>query len=144
MIDKKALTAPCGIDCFNCLIHEGKLTDAVAEHIHQKWGVPKDMIACQGCRQVDGRHFHLPADGCATLNCVEAKGVELCCDCGDFPCAFLAPVADQADGYPHNFKVYNLCRIKKIGLDRWIEEEAGEIRRKYFGAKFAVGKGQTD
>ena len=33
------------------------------------------------------------------------------------PCALLAPTADGAGRYPHNMKVYNLCRIKKRG---WI------------------------
>jgi hypothetical protein len=142
--DKKALTAPCGIDCFNCQIHEDNLTDELAEQVHQSYGVPMGIVACKGCRQEDGRHFHLPAEGCATLNCVKAKGVDLCCDCGDLPCAFLAPIADQAARYPHNLKVYNLCRIKVIGLDRWIGEEAGEIRKRYFTGKFSVGKGQAD
>jgi len=72
------------------------------------------------------------------------KDVALCCDCADFPCAFLAPVADQAAQYPHNMKLYNLCRIKKIGLDRWIAEEAKNIRKNYFSARFVVGKGQAD
>jgi hypothetical protein len=31
-----------------------------------------------------------------------------------------------------------------IGLERWIEEEAGQIREKYFTGKFIVGKGQAD
>jgi hypothetical protein len=42
----------------------------------------------------------------------------------------ITALADGADKYPHNMKVYNLCRIKKIGLDRWVEEEAGQIRKK--------------
>jgi len=70
--------------------------------------------------------------------------VQLFCDCNDFPCAFLAPMADLAGHYPHNIKLYNLCRIKKVGLDRWIEEEAGQIQKKYFTGKFIMGKGQAD
>jgi len=143
MKDLKALTAPCGLDCFNCDIHESNLTDELAELIHVKLGVPKEGIACKGCRQQDGKHYHLP-HGCATLDCAKSKGVELCSDCGDFPCLLLAPIADQAAKYPHNMKLYNLCRIKKVGLERWIEEEAGQIRKKYFTAKFVVGKGQAD
>ncbi|MBI1921678.1 MAG: DUF3795 domain-containing protein [Geobacter sp.] len=143
MKDKKALTAPCGLDCFNCDIHESNLTDELAELIHVQRGVPKDEIACKGCRQQDGKHYHLP-QGCATLDCAKAKGVQLCCDCNEFPCAYLAPIADMAAHYPHNIKSYNLCRIKKVGLERWIEEEAGQMRKKYFGCKFAMGKGQAD
>lgn len=141
---EKALTAPCGLDCFNCELQEDNLASEFAEMIHNKMGVPKEEVACKGCRQQDGKHFHLPPEGCATLNCVKSRGVELCCDCTDFPCAFLAPTADQAARYPHNMKLYNLCRIKKIGLERWIEEEAGQIRKKYFTGKFVVGKGQAD
>ncbi len=144
MKDKRALTAPCGLDCFNCELYEENLTEELSELIHSKMGVRKEEIPCSGCRQEDGKHFHLPANGCATLDCVKAKGVDFCCNCNDFPCAFLAPTADQAARYPHNFKVFNLCRIKNVGLERWIEEEAGEIRKKYFKNKFVVGKGQAD
>jgi hypothetical protein len=69
------------------------------------------------------------------LECAKAKGVHMCCDCNDFPCAFLAPMADKADHYPHNIKLYNLCRMKKVGFDCWIEEEAGRIRKKYFTSR---------
>ncbi len=144
MNENGALTAPCGLDCFNCELLEANLTDELIEMFHAKMGVPKEAIACRGCRQQDGKHFHLPPDGCATLNCVKAKGVDLCCDCEDFPCAFLAPTADQAARFPHNMKLYNLCRIQKVGLERWIEEEAGSIRKKYFTRTFAVGRGQAD
>lgn len=143
MKDKKALTAPCGLDCFNCDIHESNLTDQLAELIHTQRGIQKDEIACKGCRQQDGRHYHLP-QGCATLDCAKDKGVELCCDCADFPCAFLAPTADMADRYLHNVKCFNLCRIKKIGLERWVEEESTQMRKNYFGCKFVMGKGQAE
>ena len=144
MKDKTGLTAPCGLDCFNCEIYEENLTDEMTDFIHQKMGVPKEEIPCKSCRQQDGRHFHLSSAGCATHNCSKEKGVNFCCDCGDFPCSFLAPIAEKADKYPHNMKVYNLCRIKKIGVNRWIEEEAGTIRKRYFTNKFVVGRGQVD
>lgn len=143
MRDRKSLTAPCGLDCFNCSLFEENLTNEFAELLHRKTGVPKEQIACRGCRPQDGKHFHLP-QGCATLDCAKAKGVALCSHCNEFPCALLAPIADQANQYPHNMKLYNLCRIRKIGLDRWIEEEAGQIRKKYFTMKFIAGKGQSD
>jgi len=144
MESKKDLTAPCGLDCFNCELYTDNVTDKLAELVQAKLGISRAEVACQGCRQQDGKHFHLPPGGCATLECVKTKGVDLCCNCLDFPCAFLAPTADQAARYPHNMKVFNLCRIKKIGVERWIEEEAGKIRKKYFTGKFVVGKGQAD
>ncbi len=143
MQKKKDLTAPCGLACFLCDLYEENLTEEFAESVHAKFGVPKDRIACKGCRRQDGKHFHLP-NGCATRDCVKARGVKLCCDCADFPCAFLAPTADKAATLPHNIKLFNLCRIKKIGLERWINEEADQIRRKYFTLTFVMGRGQAD
>ena len=142
MLDKSALTAPCGLDCFNCELYADNLTDKLAGVIHEKLGVPKQDIPCQGCRQQDGQHFHLGSAGCATLDCVKEKGVDYCFNCDAFPCAYLAPTADGAARYPHNMKMYNLCRIKQIGLDKWIEE-APAIRKNYFTGKFVVGKGQA-
>lgn len=144
LTEKRKLTAPCGLGCFKCDIYVDNLSDEMAEFIHTKFGVPKQSIACKGCRQQDGKHFHLPSEGCATLNCAKDKEVELCCDCTEFPCSMLAPLADQAERYPHNFKLFNLCRIQKVGIDTWIKSEAGEIREKYFKHKFVVGKGQAD
>jgi hypothetical protein len=74
----------------------------------------------------------------------QCKKVTLCCDCDEFPCAFLDPTTDQAALYPYNMKVLNLCRIKKVGLENSIEKEAGNIRSRYFKGKFVVGKGQAD
>ena len=144
MNDKKTLTAPCGLDCFNCEIYKDNLTSEFAELIHAKLGVSKQEISCKGCRRQDGKHYHLPPEGCATLDCAKAKGVELCCDCDEFPCTFLAPTSDGTTVYPHNIKIYNLCRIKKIGLESWIEREAEIIRKKYFKGRFVVGRGQAD
>ncbi len=141
---KKSLTSPCGLDCFNCELYETNLTDELAQRIHAKSGVPLEEIACRGCRKQKGKHYHLPPEGCATRACTKTRKVAFCFECADFPCPLLAPTADQAARYPHNMKVYNLCRIRKIGLDRWIKEEAGQIRKKYFTAKFTVGKGQAD
>jgi hypothetical protein len=143
MEDKEKLTAPCGLACFLCELYEANLTDELAETIHAKVDVPKEEVACRGCRQQDGKHFHLPA-GCATLDCAKAKEVALCSDCEEFPCLLLAPIADRAAQYPHNMKLYTLCRIRNVGLSHWIKKEAEPIRKKYFKGKFVVGKGQAD
>ncbi len=141
--EKRTLAAPCGLDCFNCELYVENLTDKLAGLIHEKLGVPEQDIPCRGCRQQDGKNYHLGSEGCATLDCVKEKGVDFCFNCDEFPCANLAPTADGAARYPHNMKMYNLCRIKQVGLEKWIAE-AGDIRGKYFIGKFVVGKGQAD
>jgi hypothetical protein len=143
MEEKMASTAPCGLDCFNCELYAENLTDKLAGLIHEKLGIPEKEIPCHGCRQQDGKHFHLGSEGCSTLDCAKGKGVDFCYNCDEFPCAYLAPTAEGASKYPHNMKMYNLCRMKAVGMGKWFEE-AGKIREKYFNAKFIVGKGQMD
>ncbi len=143
-MDYKQMTAPCGLDCFNCELYKDNLTAEFTEFIHGKTGVPKEDIVCGGCRVQDGKHYHIPQGGCTTLSCAKERDLEFCCDCNEFPCTFLAPLADKAGQVPHNIKLYNLCRIKKIGIDKWAEEEVGEIRWRYFKQEFVVGKGQSD
>ena len=46
----------------------------------------------------------------------------------------------QGAAFPHNMKVYNLCRMKLHGIDKWIEE-AVEIRKRYYEGIFEIGKG---
>jgi hypothetical protein len=60
------------------------------------------------------------------------KTFKFCFDCDDFPCENLQPSADQAKYTPHNLKVFNLCLIKKYGLEKWANEFSEEIRNKYF------------
>ena len=63
--------------------------------------------------------------------CIESTDMKTCAECDDFPCEYLHPYRDQAEKW-HNTKVYNLCRIKKLGLEKWAKDEAGGILDKYF------------
>ncbi len=139
---REDLVAPCGLDCRRCELFVENISGKVIELISEKMGISQEDVPCRGCRQEDGRHFHIPEQGCATWECAQKRGVSLCCHCDYFPCELLAPVADQAVRYPHNIKLYNLCRINKVGLQEWLEEEAPQIRKRYFKAKFIVGEGQ--
>ena len=77
----------------------------------------KEIEACQeGCSFEDALAGN---EGCLTKKCVENRGLHNCSECGEFPCENLMPVVDMADRAPHNTKVYNLSRIKLIGLEAW-------------------------
>ena len=136
---KRELTAPCGIDCFNCPVYEGLITDVMSQRLAAQLGIEPDTVPCRGCREQQG--CRLSWTSCATLDCATERGVEFCYECAGFPCAMLQPVAAAAPPYPHNIKLYNLCRIKAVGVERWAEEEAAAIRRRYFEGKFVVGQG---
>ena len=136
-MNKQILTAPCGLDCFNCPMLEDNITDDMRKGMAQFWNISPEEVACKGCKPENGRcRFNL---NCATWECIQKKGLEFCHECDEFPCGLLAP-SQKGSNFPHNMKVYNLCRMKLIGLDAWIEE-ASEIRKRYYDGEFVVGQG---
>jgi hypothetical protein len=75
---------------------------------------------------------------CNVYRCIKKKGLQLCCDCDDFPCDHLHPYADQAAVKPHNTKVFNLALIKKMGLEAWAKDKAKSVKETYFKQKFKL------
>ncbi|HEY9060062.1 MAG TPA: DUF3795 domain-containing protein [Pseudobacteroides sp.] len=135
------IVAPCGIDCFNCEMYEKNVTQEFQERLSLATGIPKDKIVCKGCK--DGNiclFLSIRNQKCSTLECVKSKGVDYCFQCNEFPCEYLMPIADGASKYPHNFKLYNLCTIKRIGLEAFCEK-AGDIRKTYFSKQMNIGEG---
>ena len=141
MKDALELTAPCGLDCFNCDFYLVTRDDPDAKkrivEMSQQHNMPIEILRCEGCRAHDGKiplqkHVFGEDHFCAAYECSQSKGVDLCCDCDDFPCDHLHPYADRADALPHNTKVFNLCLIEKMGLDKWAATKAADVRRDYF------------
>ena len=137
-MDKRVLTAPCGLDCFNCTFYRENMTEEFRARVAAYRGTAPEEADCNGCRAEQGKCPY-PLGACATWDCAQEKGVRYCFECGEFPCGLLAPTAKGAN-MPHNMKVYNLCRMKLLGLDGWIEESA-HIRKRYYEGDFVVGQG---
>lgn len=139
-MDTLQMTAPCGLDCFNCqffLAHESPSALAEVEKLSEQLSIPVDIMLCKGCRAHNGRiplQLHLFGEDhrCAAYECAKEVGVLLCGHCDEFPCDHLHPYADKADVLPHNTKVYNLCLINKMGLEQWAASKAAEVRKTYF------------
>ncbi|MCL1941158.1 MAG: DUF3795 domain-containing protein [Synergistaceae bacterium] len=138
-MNKQTLTAPCGLDCFNCSAYEENITEEGKKEISEFLRIPAEETPCKGCRDEKGHCKFAHDQQCATWDCAQEKGVTFCHECADFPCGLLAPSAQGAN-YPHNMKVYNLCRMKHFGLYAWIDEAAA-IRKRYYEGKFMVGQG---
>lgn len=136
-MDIKQLTAICGLDCFNCVLYQANITQHMTDYIVAEAKISPEQVACPGCRS--GGCLVACRD-CATKACAEEHGVYFCSECPEFPCAKFIPSSRRSDTYPHNFKLYNLCRIQLIGLDEWAKE-AKDIRTKYFKGRFVPGLG---
>lgn len=132
-MDIKELTTPCGLACWVCTYYKDNITDEIAQYTAEMLGMDAKGVSCEGCRSGRGCSFGniTTSNGGCTKNCVENKGLHNCSECNEFPCEKLMPAADMADRIPHNIKLYNLSRIKLLGLEGWADE-ASHIHEKYF------------
>ena len=125
-IKLKELTAPCGLDCFNCEVYEENITEALKTMLARKLGRDKESLSCKGCRTQNGCSvFPFP---CKTLQCVDSKGVAFCFECEDFPCKDYAKKLSESHKGDKRFKYRhelpsNLKRIRKIGTQEWLKEQ---------------------
>ena len=125
-MDYFKLTAPCGLDCFNCAFYLAPGDPAALKQVEawaEQLSIPVDIMNCNGCRTHSGRiplqqHLFGEAHRCAAYECAKEKGVDFCGQCDTFPCDYLHPYADKAGTLPHNIKVFNLCLINKMGLEK--------------------------
>ena len=138
-MDYRQMTAPCGLDCFNCPVYLAREDEGLRTKISQNMGIPAEQASCQGCRNEKGTipSFNM-TEPCSVYKCTEEKGIDFCYDCSDFPCDHLHPYADKASLLPHNTKVFNLCLIKKMGLEAWAETKAKSVKSTYFKGEFKL------
>ena len=139
-MDYDHMTAPCGLDCFNCPFFLADTNEKAMEQL-KKWStelrIPLEIMKCGGCRYHDGqiplqKQLFGEVHRCAAYECTKEKQHYSCGDCNDFPCDKLHPYADKAQTLPHNVKVFNLCLIRKMGVEDWAKSKAAEVRNTYF------------
>lgn len=129
----KLMTAPCGLDCFNCPLFLAKENDKIREYVAKATGLPIEKAFCNGCNPQKGIMYQFgKTEPCNVYKCITAKGIDMCSDCDEFPCDHLHPFADKASEVPHNTKVFNLCLIKKMGLEEWAKSKAKSVKETYF------------
>jgi hypothetical protein len=138
-MDYRQMTAPCGLDCFNCPMHLANENEELRTAISKNMGIPLELASCKGCRNEKGTiPFLGMTEPCNVYKCTDKKDLTFCCDCTDFPCDHLHPYAEMAAQVPHNTKVFNLCLIKKMGLESWAETKAKSVKDTYFKGKFKI------
>ena len=138
-MDYLRMTAPCGLDCFNCPVYLAKDNERLRAAIAKRENIPVERVSCLGCRDENGTMKWMGwTEPCGVYKCITAKKIDFCCDCDDFPCDYLHPYADKASERPHNTKVFNLCQIKKMGLEDWAKNKSKGVRDTYFKGQFKL------
>jgi hypothetical protein len=74
--------------------------------------------SCPGCRHGGGPAW------CEVKQCCAAKGWRICFECEEFPCNRTKDVSD-----PDTMDRYE--RFKKIGFEKWVEEQTQKVREGY-------------
>ena len=138
MENRIKLVAPCGLDCGICELYMSRKNQKLMDFLVST-GIPKEVLPCDGCNSIEGKCPVIHGK-CATFECITEKGISYCSECNDFPCMKLAPTADRSDVLPHNMKVYNLCTIKKDGVEEFIRKSL-KIKQLYFKGKMEIGEG---
>jgi hypothetical protein len=132
-MDYLEMTSPCGIDCFNCGLYAAVGNEDLRKVIAERMGIAPEAAQCPGCRAAKGEMPFLGWSApCPQYVCAREKGHDFCGECDDFPCQWLHPSAYRAEAVPHNYKLYNLLRIKKVGVEDWAKNEAAAVRATYF------------
>jgi len=123
----KKMTSPCGVPCFHCSAHLAVANPEIRKKVSEALNIPEEKATCKGCRSQEGRIELLkPQQQCEIYKCIIDKNLDFCNECENFPCERFQPYADQSH-YPHNTKMYQLCMMKKLGIEKWAEEEAAKI-----------------
>ena len=138
-MDYRLMTAPCGLDCFNCDMYLAGASEDRRAGSAGDAGTASEQAVCRGCRNERGTIAWMNmTEPCAVYACTEGKGIDFCFECADFPCDFLHPYADKASRVPHNVKLFNLCLIRKMGLEAWARSKARSVSDTYFNAELRL------
>ena len=138
-MDYKQMTAPCGLDCFNCGIYLAGEDEVLRANMAKIFGVPPEKVVCKGCRNENGTIASVNMkESCRVYKCISKKGIDFCFECADFPCDNLHPYADMALQRLHNVKVFNLCLMKNMGVETWATTKSKNVRDTYFKGTFKL------
>jgi len=138
-MDFQQMTSPCGLDCFNCPFFRSLDDELLRREVAERRDIPYDRAVCHGCRNEKGIIPPLNMkQACNVYRCIQNKQLTFCFECTDFPCDHLHPYADQAQEVAHNTKIFNLCLIKKMGLELWATTKADKVATTYFTEKLTL------
>jgi len=118
----RGLMAPCGLYCGVCGVYLATRDDNAKfrARLGALYGTPTEETRCRGCLQADPpQMLYAYCRSCRIRECVGAKGLTSCHQCGEWPCALIT-------GFP----LATGRRVMLRSIPRWREMAArhGEER----------------
>jgi hypothetical protein len=105
MLKKLSTFGCCGLDCGLCPRY---YTEGTSK--------------CPGC---GGDDFEKKHPSCSFITCcVKKKNLEVCAECGDFPCAKFEKETGETDSFiTHRRVLQNQSYIKQYGINAFVEQQ---------------------
>lgn len=108
----------CGLYCGACELFIAT-RNGTLDALSRQRGVSANALHCDGCK---GTQSSCYCTHCAIKSCARDKGVAVCIDCAEYPCADLA--AFRNDGHAHKKVIFrNLRFIEQEGLPAWLDAQ---------------------
>lgn len=123
-----SLVAACGIYCGACPAQSASLK-AIQTH---------GDIKCLGCW--NQKHSPAYAPKCAVRKCAQARKIQSCGQCKDYPCALLPPLFNDKPKY--GLREKNLNAVRDRGLDAWLADQKQRWTCTKCGKSFGYGDKQ--
>lgn len=110
------MTAPCGLDCFNChfyLANENQDAMSKVEELSKEHNVPVEIMLCNGCRHHDGqiplqKHAFGETHRCAAYECSQEKNLNFAAIAISFPAITFTPMPTWLATCPTTSR-YSIC-----------------------------------
>lgn len=103
--------SPCGLVCSQCdayratQLNDAEKLELVAADWRKRYNCPDikaELIPCDGCMTEGGRKCFHCENSCTIRPCAIDKGVKVCSECAEYPCAklteFFSYVPEQQSG----------------------------------------------
>lgn len=120
------LLAPCGLYCGSCRQYLAR-SEGILEQKGLKHG-------CEGCRIRDKNCTFVKKD-CPPLR---KKEIDFCYECSNFPCDNLIKLSEIYVTRYNVSLIENLKRLKKVGIDKWLEEQIEYFKCPKCGGKMCI------
>lgn len=125
-MDELNLAAPCGVYCGSCrhylVLKKNQLKERGFKH------------GCEGCR-IRNKRCAFIRKGCAAIR---KNKYTFCYECNKFPCADLKKLDTRHRKNYGDSPVGNLKRIKEVGAEKWLSEQARFYRCPKCGGELSV------
>ncbi len=108
----------CGLYCGACDVLQANVSGTV-ETLAQAWGTQPEQLRCRGCKSEVNAVYCVD---CSIRGCSQRRGVEYCFQCSDYPCTHLEDFRSDECAH-HSVVLRNLDEMRRLGPDRWLEEQ---------------------